>query len=56
MEIYFKNRALMMEAVRTSEMSASCKETKRHYIPEGCHHISVGLFCGLSNDTVSSSH
>jgi hypothetical protein len=28
---------LMVEAIRTSETSVCFKETKQHYVPEGCH-------------------
>jgi hypothetical protein len=30
-------QVLMMEAVRTSELSVFFHDTTRHYIPESCH-------------------
>jgi hypothetical protein len=44
--------ALMMEAVRTSEMSAYFNETRRRYIPEGCHHVIYNLLTCYKSESV----
>jgi hypothetical protein len=47
-------RTLMMETVRTSEMSVCLYGTTRPYIQEGCHlHCRLLFYCGLQDNTIS---